>query len=330
VIPVVVGSNPISHPISSLADFGLLNIRGRGAERPAFWRPIVSFLRCRTYQADGQSVRRCVRFLMIRLLALLPMSAIATAALAAPGLSTGFSEFKVELPESLRKVAGRGKVSPVTHALVTIAVPANFDAARAWPVLIVSATTDPGYNSSRRLLREYAATALASGWIVLAADAAEGSAAQPDEVPLRLALNMAALAALERQWPGADKAPLAFGGFSGGGKLSGWLAAAFVGEGRTVIGLYLAGVNEETLVPAATMFKVLDTFRRIPVFLQAGEKDEIAKAADHRDLAEGLKQAGFRNVYLEYVPGAHDVDPAPLHTALDWFRDFGKLPPSTK
>ena len=34
------------------------------------------------------------------------------------------SEFKVELPAELRKMAGRGTLSPVTHAAVTIATTA--------------------------------------------------------------------------------------------------------------------------------------------------------------------------------------------------------------
>ena len=196
----------------------------------------------------------------------------ASAAFAAPGLKPGaVNEFSVELPMELRKLAGRGQVSPVTHALVAIAVPANIDMAHEWPVLVVSATSDPQFHSSRKLMSAYAETALAAGWIVVAADPAEEVAAEQDDVPLRLALVKAALAALALQWPGSDKAPLAFGGFSGGAKYSGWLAAAFASEGRNVIGIYLAGINQDTLVAAAEQFHVLDAkFKNVPVFLQSG------------------------------------------------------------
>jgi predicted esterase len=271
---------------------------------------------------------RGARALMNRFLALLPALFGVSATLAAPGFEAGgLNEFKVELPRELRQVAGRGHLSPVTDALVTIAVPANFDMARDWPVMVISATTDPGYRSSRRLLGAYAGIMLPDGWILVAADPAEEIAAEQDDIPLRLALNSAALAALESRWSGARKAPLAFGGFSGGAKASGWLAAAFADQGRTIIGIYLAGVNEDTVVSAAKHFAVLnETYRRVPIFLQSGEKDQIATPADHRRVYEELKRARFRHIRVEYFPGAHVVDPASLRTALDWFRALAAQP----
>lgn len=265
---------------------------------------------------------------MNRLFALVPALFLASAALAATGLKAGgSSEFQVELPTELRQVAGRGQLSPVVHALVTIAVPERFDPARDWPVMVISATSVPGYNSSRRLLGAYADTALTGGWILVAADPAESISVEQDDVALRYALNTAALAALALQWPGAGKASLAFGGFSGGAKCSGWLAAAFASQGRAVIGIYLAGINEDTIVSAAREFKVLDeTFRRIPVFLQSGEKDEIATPGNHQSVREELKRAGFRRTRIEYFAGPHVVDPGPLRTALDWFRELATQP----
>ena len=244
---------------------------------------------------------------------------IATAALAAPGLTAGaLNEFDVELPVALRNIAGRGSLSPVTHALITIAVPPKMDLGRERPVLVISATSDAGSHSSRRLLRAYAETALASGWVLVAADPAESVTAEQDDVPLRLALNTAALAVMGRQWARGATAPLAFGGFSGGAKYSGWLAAAFASQGRTVIGLYLAGINQNTLLDAATQFKVLNTdFKRIPVFLQSGEQDEVATRnigrcwrADSR----GIQERSHR-----ILPGTHEVEPGPLRIALEWF-----------
>ena len=140
---------------------------------------------------------------------------------------------------------------------------------------------------------------------------------------LTSAIATAALAVPE----GGDKAPLAFGGFSGGAKLSGWLAAAFASEGRVIIGVYLAGINQESLVSAATLFDVLNPgFKRIPVFLQSGLKDHISTPAEHQEVAAELKRAGFKNVRVEYFPGEHDVYPGPLRAALDWFRELATVP----
>lgn len=267
---------------------------------------------------------------MSRFLAMLAALLVASAALAAPGLVPGgIAEFNVELPAELRQLAGRARVSPVAHALVSIAAPAKIDMAHDWPVLFISATSDPQFNSSRRLLRAYAETALAAGWIVVAADPAEKVTPEQDDVPLRLALSKAAFAALELQWPGAGTAPLAFGGFAGGAKYSGWLAAAYASEGHNVIGIYMAGVNEDTLVSAATQFNVLNTaFKDIPVFLQSGETDEVSTPAEHRAIYADLKRAGWRRVRLDYFQGAHDVDPAPLRNALEWFHALFAYPPA--
>ncbi len=235
---------------------------------------------------------------MIRRLAPLAAFYLASATLAAQGLRAGgLSEFNVELPRELRQLAGRGQLSPVTHALVTVAVPAKFSAAHNWPVMIISATSDPHYNSSRRLLAAYSETALADGFILLAADPAGDVSVEQDEVALRYALDSAALAALELQWPGAAKAPLAFGGFSGGAKYSGWLAAAFASQKRVIMGIYLAGINQDTIVSAAREFNVLDeAYKGIPIFLQSGLSDEIATPADHRRVQSDLLHAGFRHV----------------------------------
>lgn len=279
---------------------------------------------------DG-SLDDLLGYMRTSLVAMLLMAWCATAATAAPTLTPGLNEFKVELPADLRKIAGRGKISPITYARVTIAIPPGFDTTSVWPVLVVSATTDRGYNSSRALLRNYAETALASGWIGLAADPAERPTVEQDTVSLRLALNAAALSVLENQWPGGGKAPLAFGGFSGGSKISGWLAAAFASEGRMIIGVYQAGINQNTLVPAATLYDVLNpAFKRIPVFLQAGKDDPVSTPAEHQDVAAELKAAGFKNVRLEYFSGAHDIDPGPLRLALEWFRALAAGPPTTR
>jgi predicted esterase len=252
----------------------------------------------------------------------LPVALVFASVSTATGLKAGgLSEFNVELPQELRQIAGHGGPSPVTHALVTVAVPANFDATRIYPVMVISATSDPQYHSSRRLLGAYAEIAVAGGWILVAADPAEEVPVERDDINLRYALNAAALAALESQWPEAGKASLAFGGFSGGAKFSGWLAAAFASRGRLIIGIYLAGINTDTLIPAARHFSVLnESFRRTPVFLRSGENDKVATPVDHRSIHDQLKRAGFREVRIEYGAGSHEVDPPSLRTALDWFR----------
>ena len=294
---------PCKHPSSG---------RGLQSEGDGFCRRIIRNVRVGRIWAEISAIAK-------RSLALFFVVACSTSVAAElrPGTS---AEFKVELPDELRTLAGRGQMSPVTDALVTILVPENFDAARDWPVLVVNATSVPQYHSSRTLLRDYAKAALARGWIALAADPAEEVAVEQDDAALRYALDKAALEALASQWAGANRARLAFAGFSAGAKYSGWLAAAFASEGRTIAGIYLAGINENTVLSAARQFKMQrDSYLRVPVFLLSGETDEIATMADHRRVHDELRRAGFSNVRIEYFAGPHVVDPRPLQIALDWF-----------
>jgi predicted esterase len=234
-------------------------------------------------------------------------------------------DISLELPDVLRDVAGGGKRSPVTHADIAVAWPAGFDPAKRWPVLVVSATSDPGFNSSRALMGKYAEVATAAGWVVIAADAQGDLPPRADTLQMRIALVSAALGALEIKWPGAGQSDLAFAGFSGGAKHSGWLAAAFSAQGRRVIGVFQAGINEETVAKAARRFKVDENaFSSTHVFLVSGSEDQMATPEAHRRISKQLKREGFTNVTLHVTDGAHAVDPQPLKLALEAFSEDAK------
>lgn len=253
---------------------------------------------------------------MIKTIAVLLAAALPAFAAAAP-LAEGINELKVELPTELRTAAGRGQLSPVTRAAVTVAVPAGFRAEEAMPILVVSATSGV---PSRVLLRDYAKAAADIGWVLVAADAEPEVARAEDQVALRIVLAAAAIAGLRVQWPASAQSPLAFGGFSGGAKHAGWLAASFARRGRSVIGVYLSGVNEETLSQGMSGFEIKDeAFKRVRVFVQAGLKDEIAAPDDVRNVMASLERAGFSRTKVAWTSGGHEVEPESLRGALRWF-----------
>jgi len=231
------------------------------------------------------------------------------------------TEFRVELPSHLRELAGKNRLAPISEALVAVAVPENFDAARPWPMLIVSASQDPGYNSSRELMRGFAQPALDAGWIVLAADPSPALTDQGDDTTgLRYALAKAALSGLARAWPDSTHWPIAFGGFSGGSKRSGALAFLTTVEGRAPIGMFLGGCTEPT--PALSLEgygKPLPDFLKVPVFLSSGDHDKIATPQEHRDVQRDLLAAGFKQVRLETYAGRHQLSASQVRTALEWF-----------
>lgn len=235
------------------------------------------------------------------------------------------SEFQVEMPMQLRIFAGDGKPSPVTSVQVAISVPESFDPSRVWPVMVVSATSDPGHNSSRALMRRFSQAAMNAGWILVAADPLEKVSMEEDSLRLRYVMVSIALLELGRLWPLGTGAPLAFGGFSGGAKHSGVLAAEFAARNRLAIGVFQSGINSETLALVGKELNVMtDAFRRIPVFLTGGKRDKIATPAAHRAVAAALKNAGFKRVRLEFSEGGHEIDRAMLEAALKWFSELSR------
>lgn len=233
-------------------------------------------------------------------------------------------EFTAPLTPELRKLAGGGKPAANTEALAAVAVPADFTPDRAWPILLVSATSDPGLNSSRKLLERFTAPALAAGWIVIAADPAQPVEKADDTDGLRYALLMSALTRLQREWPQVARWPCAFGGFSGGAKRSAVLAGFSAMLGVQPIGLYQAGCNEATMrrviknIPDADQAR----FVAMPVFLSSGRDDRIAKPKAVEEVKAELKHLGFAKVKLARFTGGHEVNAPHIEEALRWFRDL--------
>jgi hypothetical protein len=231
-------------------------------------------------------------------------------------------QLTVELSTEWRRMAGQGGgLSKVERALVTVVRPPAFDASADWPVLVVNATSDRGYSSSRALLQAYRAAAAEAGWVIVAADPEPAVSQDEDLLGLRYVLGSAALAAVRPMWKGAERARVAFAGFSGGAKYAGWLAALFHKQGTAVIGAYMAGVNTNAIGEAAQKFGLErdEPFHRVPIFLQGGQKDRVATPAQHQGIETDLKRDGFKQVRLAFVPGPHAVDASLLADALRWF-----------
>ncbi|HYC71665.1 MAG TPA: hypothetical protein VEB66_10690 [Opitutaceae bacterium] len=242
------------------------------------------------------------------------------------------TEFTVTLSLEQRRAIGRGQTSRTDRALCAIGLPAHFDPARPGSILVVSSTSDPGYNSSRAWLRErYAPAALAAGWIVIAADPPTPQPPTVDSPELRYGLVRAALDHLARIWPGSADWPLVCAGFSGGSKHSVHIAAQAARDGRNVIGLFLGGCNEDVSYTAFNLYAPpRRAFRRVPVFISGGEGDRIATPDAQAQVEASLRSNGFTRVRRESYPGVHEFHEPHLVAALEWFADLqrpvGALP----
>src|SRR5262245_14368568 len=120
---------------------------------------------------------------------LLTATTAARRAAALPPLKAdGLFEFSVEIPADVQ-----GLVGGVRAAKVAMATPTAFDPAQPWRVVIINATSDVGYQSSRALMTAYRSAAASAGWVALAADPDTEVAQRDDSLSLRYALARVAL-----------------------------------------------------------------------------------------------------------------------------------------
>jgi hypothetical protein len=207
------------------------------------------------------------------------------------------------------------------HAVAVLAVPANFDPQRSWPVLVALSTSDLQRKNRDDLRAFYMQPALQEGWLVIAGDG-EGNPPR-DTAGWRAGMTLAALDALHRSFPGSNKWPIAVAGFSGGAKRAGNLAPLFAVAGNAVAGIFLTGVNEDRLSEGYRTFRPGSAFLRTPVYISAGQEDRVARIADQQNVGRALERTGFTNVRFVAMPHGHAVSRSAIREALRWFRGQG-------
>jgi hypothetical protein len=235
----------------------------------------------------------------------------------------GKIEIRFPISKYFQDVAAQaGNPRPETGRAV-MTFPAGFDPARAWPILIVTSTSD--FNRTSAMDAEwYRAPATAEGWIVLGPDAT--IAPRIDSTQWRLGLLGAALETIRKEWPQSAKWPVAFAGFSGGSKRSGVLGVMLAKSGSVrVCGFFLSGINEDRLGEAYKTYQPGRDFLEVPVWLSSGASDTIATPAAHNLVKASLDRTGFKRVRLEQFGGGHQLKMSEVRRALQWFRQLGRF-----
>jgi pimeloyl-ACP methyl ester carboxylesterase len=215
-----------------------------------------------------------------------------------------------------------GNPRPATGRAVLI-FPNNFDPARAYPILIVTSTTDMGRTSPMDA-PWYRQPAGAEGWIVLAPDATIKP--RNDSSVWRLAILAAALEAIRHDWPRSAQWPVALAGLSGGAKRSCVLAAMLAKSGTIrLCGIFLAGMNDDRLTPAYNEYKPGAGFLNVPVWLSSGDADQIAPPRLQEKAFFSIKRTAFKHVRFEGFFGGHQINQSEVRRALQWFRELGRF-----
>lgn len=256
-----------------------------------------------------------------------PAASTAAASMALGGVEIKPGElitFLAPLPADAVLALKKENNTEVTQAMVGVAVPANFDPAKPWNVFVISATSD-GNALSVNHLKQYMKEALARGWVLMAADGPNGEAPSEHSNTWRWSLIRAGLEEMHRAWPASRTWPYAAGGFSGGAKRSGYIAALLASEDYRVIGMFMGGCNQDMASLGLQEYSPKrSAFQRVPIFISSGTSDTIATEAAAQRVKDSMRKTGFKDVRLETYPGKHD--PFSQHTdlALAWFEELAQ------
>ncbi len=218
--------------------------------------------------------------------------------------------------------AAGGNPRPTTGR-ASISFPKDFDPNRTWPILAVISTSD-NHRTNVMDAPAYQAPGTAEGWIVLATDAT--IPARDDSDTWRLGLLGAGLQMLHKEWPQSSRWPVAFAGFSGGAKRSGFMGAMLAStHAARICGFFLAGINNDRISVAYKTYHPPPDFLNIPIWLSSGITDPIAPPFKQEHVRASLVNTGFKHVRLESFAGGHELDPSQVRLALRWFRQLGNF-----
>ena len=234
------------------------------------------------------------------------------------------STVKANVPLSAQEksFASQGGNTVPPSAVAVLATPSNFDPRKSWPVLVVCSTSDSKRQNRDDLADFYARVGLREGWLVLAGDGPQR--ARNDNSAWRGAMTLAAIDALQRSFPGANKWPVACGGFSGGGKGVGVIAPLLAKHGCRVVGVYITGANEDRLSEGYARVAPGTGFLTTPVYIAAGRDDRIATVEQQYDVAGSIKRTGFQRIKIGTFHGGHEANDAQTSIALHWFLEQTK------
>ena len=221
-------------------------------------------------------------------------------------------------PLQQRYVSEGGNAVP-PHAVAVLAVPAGFDPAKTWPVLVVFSTSDEKIQNRDDLVKLYRETALKEGWVLIAGDGPK-PAPTLDSSGWRIGMTLAALDALHRSFPGSTKWPIACAGFSGGAKRSGLLSPLLAVAGYRIVGLFLTGLNDDTLSQGYQKYNPGAGFLRTKVFFSSGTRDRTSPLMQQNSVKASMQRTGFSNIRHETFAGPHAVKRTHVAEALRWFR----------
>ena len=225
----------------------------------------------------------------------------------------------VPLSAQERQYVSEGGNPAPDHAVAVFAVPVNFDPQKSQPVLVCLSTSDFQRKNRDDLEDFYKKAALLEGWAVLAGDGENNPG--HDTAGWRAGMTLAALDAMHRSFPNSKNWPIAVAGFSGGAKRAGHLAPLLAIAGNHVVGIFLAGINEDRLSEGYRAFHPGAAFLRTAVYVSSGQEDHVANPTQSGAVLQSMRNTGFSRTQIGHHAYGHAVSRTLVREALRWFRE---------
>ena len=231
---------------------------------------------------------------------------------------------RVELTDSEKDVLSQYENSAPEYAILSIGLPNRYNPNKVYPILFTSVTGNI-YAPNAYSIRNYYRSTQKTGWIVVSIDGDHWPAR--DTIIWRIGMMEVAIRYLDQRWMLFDEMPIAYGGFSGGSKISVYLAYFSILLGKTPAGLFLAGCNYAPAKEAAKMTDLdEEAVRSIPVFFSMGEVDKIATLRDSRKVTRTMARAGFSRQQIDVHHGGHLLESFHVLEALQFFESYFSEP----
>jgi predicted esterase len=113
---------------------------------------------------------------------------------------------------------------------------------------------------------------------------------------------------------------MSVGGFSGGSKISQYMAGLLAEEKLQIKGIYVGGCNQSLYEYAQGDLGIKKSiYRDLKVYMSTGDTDSLVNKEHTKNLEAATKSAGVKLIKNKIFSGGHIFYLDHFNEALDWF-----------
>ena len=233
----------------------------------------------------------------------------------------GVARVVLPLPEDVLKEVAKGD-RPHKELHLGLSLPEGYDPAKPQKFLWVWTPVNSPRDIERGsigTINAFRQEANAAGWAVFATDTDIG---YPDDEAYSEIVGWA-LEQMAGTMPAFEDSIFAVGGFSGGAKNATISSGALAARGLKVVGIFMAGSNEDRLEVAQESFKAKKSaYKETRVFFSNGKTDGTASVERVESVVEpSVRRNGAKETKIAPFEGGHQLHREHIGEALRWFEE---------